>query len=300
MSRFFATILPFCLAAASAHANLAISEDPILYAVRPAVSARSEFAALDHIGLTDEAARTALTMGCISRMGMASKYAAQYLFVQNDLLTKPEQKFFAYQLALCRERQAEQCFALKPPADFGSEFIKFLGASFAINLTEKNSSVARRAVEEELKARSYGYLEQQMSFERGIKAIGDAEKEIAFIMEPTEAAESIFAMKSPRVRDAIESILAEQEGRSKEAWKNLRPEQVYALLVGASSAGNRWNFLQGELRSLKVESVAFKGHCVLADLTLEVVGQTAGPKTLRVRASFTVFKDGSIRLLGNN
>ena len=54
------------------------------------------------------------------------------------------------------------------------------------------------------------------------------------------------------------------------------------------------------MRSLKVESTSIKGHCVLAELTLDLVGQRAGAKTIKFRAAFTVFKDGSVGLIGTN
>ena len=61
-----------------------------------------------------------------------------------------------------------------------------------------------------------------------------------------------------------------------------------------------WTFLDGELRSLNADSVSFKGHCVMTDLTLNLVGQSAGPKTIKIRAAFTVFKDGAVGLIGTN
>ncbi len=56
----------------------------------------------------------------------------------------------------------------------------------------------------------------------------------------------------------------------------------------------------GELRSLTADSVSFKGHCVMTDLTLNLVGQSAGPKAIKIRAAFSVFKDGSVGLIGTN
>ena len=46
--------------------------------------------------------------------------------------------------------------------------------------------------------------------------------------------------------------------------------------------------------------MTFTGHCVLAEFTLDLVGRRAGAKTIKIRAAFTVFKDGSIGLIGTN
>jgi hypothetical protein len=38
----------------------------------------------------------------------------------------------------------------------------------------------------------------------------------------------------------------------------------------------------------------------MTDLTLNLVGQSAGPRAMTIRAAFTVFKDGSVGLIGTN
>ena len=48
------------------------------------------------------------------------------------------------------------------------------------------------------------------------------------------------------------------------------------------------------------ETAKFKGHCVLTELTLNLVGQSAGPRSVRVRAAVNVFKDGHMELFGVN
>jgi len=296
VSVLLATLLTAC----SALADLSVNEDPVIYAVRPGVSARSEFAAIDFINTTDESAKTQQAVQAIERMGVASKHAANYLYVQNDLLKDPQAKLLAYRLALAREKQAGNCFSLKAPSEFGTELGLFFFNSFAINMSEENKRVAERRVEEQMKSQLNSYLEQRISFGINIKNIGDTEKEIAGIIDPAVGVDSIFASKSSKVRDAVESIIEEQESRAKASWKRLGPEQTYGLLIGAGSKEGRWTFLDGELRSLKTDSVSFKGHCILTELTLELVGQNAGPRTIKIRAAFAVFKDGSIGLIGTN
>jgi hypothetical protein len=304
MTRFLPALLALCLAAGSAKAGLSLNDDPVAYAIRPAVSARSEFAAIDFINTADESAKTTQAVRAIERLGVASKHAANYLYVQNDLLKEPQARLIAYRLALSREKQASNCFSLKAPSELGTELGLFFINSFAINMSEKNKRVAERRVEEQMKSQFNGYLEQRISFGIGIKNIGETEKEIAAIIDPAIhpaiGSDSIFASKSSRVRDAVESIIEEQESRAKASWKRLSPEQIYGLLIGTGSKEGRWTFLDGELRSLKADSVSFKGHCILTELTLELVGQTAGPRTIKIRAAFTVFKDGSISLIGTN
>ena len=39
---------------------------------------------------------------------------------------------------------------------------------------------------------------------------------------------------------------------------------------------------------------------MLTELTLNLVGQSAGPRSVRVRAAFNVFKDGHMELFGVN
>jgi hypothetical protein len=300
MPRILPLALALFLAAGSAKAALSLNDDPVAYAVRPGVSARSEFAAIDFINTTDESAKTTQAVRAIERMGAASKHAANYLYVQNDLLKDPQARLLAYRLALAREKQASNCFSLKAPSEFGTELGLFFLNSFAINMSEKNKRVAERRVEEQMKSQLNGYLEQRISFGISIKNIGETEKEIAAIIEPAIGSDSIFASKSSKVRDAVESILEEQESRAKASWKRLTPEQIYGLLIGTGSKEGHWTFLEGELRSLKADSVSFKGHCILTELTLELVGQTAGPRTIKIRAAFTVFKDGSVGLIGTN
>jgi hypothetical protein len=300
MTRFLPALLALCLTAGSAKAGLSISEDPVVYAIRPGVSARSEFAAIDFINTADESAKTTQAVRAIERMGAASKHAANYLYVQNDLLKDPQARLLAYRLALAREKQAGNCFSLKAPSEFGTELGLFFFNSFAINMSEKNKRVAERRVEEQMKSQLNGYLEQRISFGISIKNIGETEREIAAIIDPAIGTDSIFASKSSKVRDAVESIIEEQESRAKASWKRLTPEQIYGLLIGTGSKEGHWTFLDGELRSLKADSVSFNGHCVMSDLTLELVGQTAGPRTIKIRAAFTVFKDGSIGLIGTN
>jgi hypothetical protein len=300
MPRIVSLALALFLAAASAKADLSLNDDPVAYAIRPAVSARSEFAAIDFINTTDESAKTGQAIRAIDRMGAASKHAANYLYVQNDLLKDPQARLLAYRLALSREKQAGNCFSLKAPSEFGTELGLFFLNSFAINMSEKNKRVAERRVEEQMKSQLNGYLEQRISFGISIKNIGETEKEIAAIIDPAIGSDSIFASKSSKVRDAVESILEEQESRAKASWKRLSPEQIYGLLIGTSTKAGLWTFLDGELRSLNADSVSFKGHCVMTDLTLNLVGQTAGPRTIKIRAAFTVFKDGSISLIGTN
>ena len=77
------------------------------------------------------------------------------------------------------------------------------------------------------------------------------------------------------VRKAIEAIIDEQEARAKASWGKLTHPQIYGLLVGTHSPAGSWEFLNGELTSLKVDSVTFKGHCVLTELTLNLVGKSA-------------------------
>lgn len=300
MPRLFPALLTFCLVAASAKAGLSISDDPVVYAIRPTVTARSEAAAIDFINSTNEEAKLGQAMGCIERMGAASRRAANFLYVQNDLLKDPQTRLMAYRLALSREKQAGNCAALKAPSTFGSELGLFLANSFAINMMEKDRRVAERRVEEQLKSQISSNLEQRFTFVASMKNIADTEKEIAGIIDPAVAIESIFASKSARVRDAIESIFDEQESRAKISWKRLSQEQIYSLLIGTGSPAAHWTFLAGELRSLKSEAVSFKGHCVMAELNLELVGQTAGPRTVKIRAAFAVFKDGSVGLIGTN
>jgi hypothetical protein len=300
MSRFSPALLALCLFATSAKAGLSISDDPVVYAIRPAVAARSEATAIEFINSTDEEAKMKLAMGCIGRMGAASRHAANFLYVQNDLLKDPQARLLAYRLALTREKQAGNCASLKAPSAFGSELGIFLANSIAINMTEKDKRVAERRVEEQLKSQFSGNLEQRFSFIANMKNIADTENEIAGIIDPSLGTESIFTSKSAKVRDAIESIVDEQESRAKDSWKRLSQEQIYGLLIGTSSKAGLWTFLDGELRSLKADSVSFKGHCVMSDLTLNLVGQSAGPKTIKIRAAFTVFKDGSVGLIGTN
>jgi hypothetical protein len=300
MPRIVSLALALFLAAGSAKADLSLNDDPVAYAVRPGVSARSEFAAIDFINTTDESAKTTQAVRAIERMGAASKHAANYLYVQNDLLKDPQARLLAYRLALAREKQAGNCFSLKAPNEFGTELGLFLLNSFAINMSEKNKHVAERRVEEQMKSQLNGYLEQRISFSISIKNIGDTEKEIASIIDPSLGSESIFTSKSAKVRDALEAIIEEQESRAKASWKRLSQEQIYGLLIGTSSKAGLWTFLDGELRSLNADSVSFKGHCVMTDLTLNLVGQSAGPKTIKIRAAFTVFKDGAVGLIGTN
>ena len=300
MSRLFPALLTLCLVAASAKAGLSISDDPVVYAIRPAVTARSEAAAIEFIDTKNEEAKMKQAMGCIERMGAASRHVTNFLYVQNDLLKDPQARLLAYRLALSREKQAGNCASLKAPSTFGAELGTFLANSIAINMTEKDKRVAERRVEEQLKSQFSGNLEQRFSFIANMKNIADTEKEIAAIIDPSLGSESIFTSKSAKVRDAIETILDEQESRAKDAWKRLSQEQTYALLVGIHTAAGGWPFEPGEMRSLKVESASIKGHCVLAELTLDLVGQTAGPRTIKIRAAFTVFKDGSIGLIGTN
>ncbi len=300
MPRLHPALLALCLFATSAKAGLSISDDPVVYAIRPAVSARSEFAAIEFINTTDESAKMAQSMSSVERMGLASKYAANYLYVQNDLLKDPQARLLAYRLALAREKQAGNCFSLKAPSEFGTELGLFFLNSFAINMSEKNKRVAERRVEEQMKSQLNGYLEQRISFSISIKNIGDTEKEIASIIDPADGSESIFTSKSARVRDAIESIVDEQESRAKDSWKRLNPEQIYSLLQGTHTTAGDWVFEPGELKSLKIESATITGHCVLAGLTLDLVGRRAGAKTIQIRAAFTVSKDGSVRLIGTN
>ena len=300
MPRIVSLALALFLAAGSAKADLSLNDDPVAYAVRPGVSARSEFAAIDFINTTDESAKTTQAVRAIERMGAASKHAANYLYVQNDLLKDPQARLLAYRLALAREKQAGNCFSLKAPNEFGTELGLFLLNSFAINMSEKNKHVAERRVEEQMKSQLKGYLEQRISFSISIKNIGDTEKEIASIIDPSLGSESIFTSKSAKVRDALEAIIEEQESRAKASWKRLSQEQIYGLLIGTSSKAGLWTFLDGELRSLNADSVSFKGHCVMTDLTLNLVGQSAGPKTIKIRAAFTVFKDGAVGLIGTN
>jgi hypothetical protein len=300
MPRIVSLALALFLAAGSAKADLSLNDDPVAYAVRPGVSARSEFAAIDFINTTDESAKTTQAVRAIERMGAASKHAANYLYVQNDLLKDPQARLLAYRLALAREKQAGNCFSLKAPNEFGTELGLFLLNSFAINMSEKNKHVAERRVEEQMKSQLNGYLEQRISFSISIKNIGDTEKEIASIIDPSLGSESIFTSKSAKVRDALEAIIEEQESRANASWKRLSQEQIYGLLIGTSSKAGLWTFLDGELRSLNADSVSFKGHCVMTDLTLNLVGQSAGPKTIKIRAAFTVFKDGAVGLIGTN
>ena len=300
MPRFFPALLGLLLAAGSAKAGLSISDDPVVYAIRPAVTARSDAAAIDFINTTNEEAKMKLEMGCVERMGAASRHAANFLYVQNDLLKDPQARLLAYRLALSREKQAGNCASLKTPSTFGAELGMFLANSIAINMTEKDKRVAERRVEEQLKSQFSGNLEQRFSFIANVKNIADTEKEIASIIDPSLGSESIFTSKSAKVRDALEAIIEEQESRAKASWKRLSQEQIYGLLIGTSSKAGLWTFLDGELRSLKADSVSFKGHCVMTDLTLNLVGQSAGPKTIKIRAAFTVFKDGAVRLIGTN
>ena len=139
MPRIVSLALALFLAAGSAKADLSLNDDPVAYAVRPGVSARSEFAAIDFINTTDESAKTTQAVRAIERMGAASKHAANYLYVQNDLLKDPQARLLAYRLALAREKQAGNCFSLKAPNEFGTELGLFLLNSFAINMSEKTS-----------------------------------------------------------------------------------------------------------------------------------------------------------------
>jgi hypothetical protein len=300
MPRLFPSLLGLCLVAASAKAGLSISDDPVVYAIRPAVTARSEATAIEFIDTKNEEAKMKQAMGCIERMGATSRHVANFLYVQNDLLKDPQARLLAYRLALSREKQAGNCAALKAPSTFGSELGLFLANSFAINMMEKDKRVAERRVEEQLKSQFSGNLEQRFSFIANMKNIADTEKEIAAIIDPSLGSESIFTSKSAKVRDAIESIIDEQESRAKDSWKRLSQEQIYSLLIGTSSKAGQWTFLDGELRSLKADSVSLKGHCILAELSLDLVGQRAGAKTIKIRAAFTVFKDGSVGLVGTN
>ena len=100
MPRLSPALLALCLFATSAKAGLSISDDPVVYAIRPAVTARSEAAAIDFINTTNEEAKMKLVMGCIERMGAASRHAASFLYVQNDLLKDPQARLLAYRLAL--------------------------------------------------------------------------------------------------------------------------------------------------------------------------------------------------------
>jgi len=300
MPRIVSLALALFLAAGSAKAGLSISDDPIVYAIRPAVSARSEFAAIEFINTTDESAKMAQSMSSVERMGLASKYAANYLYVQNDLLKDPQARLLAYRLALAREKQAGNCFSLKAPSEFGTELGLFFLNSFAIKMSEKNKRVAERRVEEQLKSQFSGNLEQRFSFIANMKNIADTENEIASIIDTAVSSESIFTSKSAKVRDAIESIVDEQESRAKDSWKRLSQEQIYGLLQGTHTTAGDWVFEPGELKSLKIESATITGHCVLAGLTLDLVGRRAGAKTIQIRAAFTVSKDGSVRLIGTN
>jgi hypothetical protein len=300
MPRIVSLALALFLAAGSAKAGLSISDDPIVYAIRPAVSARSEFAAIEFINTTDESAKMAQSMSSVERMGLASKYAANYLYVQNDLLKDPQARLLAYRLALAREKQAGNCFSLKAPSEFGTELGLFFLNSFAIKMSEKNKRVAERRVEEQLKSQFSGNLEQRFSFIANMKNIADTENEIASIIDTAVSSESIFTSKSAKVRDAIESIVDEQESRAKDSWKRLSQEQIYGLLQGTHTTAGDWVFEPGELKSLKIESATITGHCVLAGLTLDLVGRRAGAKTIQIRAAFMVSKDGSVRLIGTN
>jgi hypothetical protein len=38
----------------------------------------------------------------------------------------------------------------------------------------------------------------------------------------------------------------------------------------------------------------------MSDLPLELVGKTAGPRTIKIRAAFTAYKDSSVGLIGTN
>ena len=300
MPRLLPALLALCLTAASAKAGLSISDDPVVYAIRPAVTARSEAAAIEFIDTKNEEAKMKQAMGCIERMGAASRHVANFLYVQNDLLKDPQARLLAHRLALSREKQAGNCASLKAPSTFGAELGTFLANSIAINLTEKDKRVAERRVEEQLKSQFSGNLEQRFSFIANMKNIADTEKEIAAIIDPSLGSESIFTSKSAKVRDAIKTIIDEQESRAKDAWKRLSQEQIYSLLIGTHTMAGGWQFEPGEMRTLKVESASTKGHCVMADLTLELIGQTAGPRTIKTRAAFAVFKDGTVGLIGTN
>ena len=300
MPRILPAILALCLVAASAKAGLSISDDPVVYAIRPAVTARSEAAAIEFIDTKNEEAKMKQAMGCIERMGAASRHVTNFLYVQNDLLKDPQARLLAYRLALSREKQAGNCASLKAPSTFGAELGTFLANSIAINMTEKDKRVAERRVEEQLKSQFSGNLEQRFSFIANMKNIADTEKEIAAIIDPSLGSESIFTSKSAKVRDAIETIVDEQESRAKDSWKRLSQEQIYPLLQGVHTTAGDWVFEPGELKSLKIESARITGHCVLAELTLDLVGRRAGPKTIQIRAAFTVSKDGSVRLIGTN
>lgn len=300
MSRILSLALALFLAAGSAKADLSLNEDPVAYAIRPAVSARSEFAAIEFINTTVESAKTAQFMSSIQRMGAASRLAANFLYVQNDLLKDPQARLLAYRLALSREKQAGNCAALKAPSELGTEVGLFIIKSLEINISEKNKQVAERRVEEQLKSQISGNLEQRFSFIANMKNIADTEKEIAGTIDPDVATESIFTSRSSKVRDAVESIVDEQESRAKASWKRLSQEQLFSMLQGTHTTAGDWVFEPGELKSLKIESATIKGHCVMSDLTLELVGQRAGPRTIKIRAAFAVFKDGSLGLIGTN
>ena len=300
MRRIVPVLLAALLTACSALADLSVNEDPVIYAVRPAVSARTEFEAVDFLANANASITTRQLVGCLGRPGVSSKHSANYLYVQSDLLQDPQVKLFAYRLALSREKQAALCMSVKAPSDLGSELASFLGASLAINMIEQNSRVAEQRVEAEFKARASGFLEQNIAFGANVKNIHEGEMEIAGIIDPDVAATSIFKSKQPRVRKAIEGIIDEQEARAKASWNKLTHQQIYGLLVGTHSPAGNWEFLNGELTSLKVDSVTFKGHCVLTELTLNLVGKSAGARTIKIRAAFTVFKDGGIGLIGTN
>lgn len=300
MPRFLPALATLCLIAAAAKADLAISEDPVVYAIRPAVSARSESTAIEFVNCADEDAKMGQVMGCVERLGAGSKLSAHYLSVQSDLLKDPQARRLASQLALSREKQAGHCSTLQAPSALGLELGIFLANSFAINLTEKDKRIAERRVEEQLKSQISGGLEQRAAFVANMKNIADTEKEITGIIDPAVGSESIFASKSAKVRSAIEFIIDEQESRTKDVWKGYNPGQIGGLLAGKGSAAAHRPFSADELRSLKTEAVSFKGHCVMAELSLELVGQTAAPRTIKIRAAFAVFKDGSVGLIGTN
>jgi hypothetical protein len=300
MKRLLSLIAGLCIAVSQARAENSLADNVVEYAIRPIVTARSEGAAIAFIDAAGDDEKNAEVAKLLEHFGRNSKNVSHYLYTAADLNKDAEGRLLAFKLARLREQQAETCAGIKLPPDFGKVAGGFLGSSFIINNTESDRKKAQQMVDAEFRNRALNYMELNIAFSNALKSIGQAEAEISGLIDPARPGSSILNSESPKVRDGIATILEEQETRSRAAWKNAPDEQVYALMVGARSETGKWVFEAGEFRSLTVETAKFKGHCVLTELTLNLVGQSAGPRSMRVHAAFTVFKDGHMELFGVN
>lgn len=267
-------------------------------AYRPYVSTMSEVAAWDWVcgaKNVDSSTQSALLQELAERLGECSVRIRR---METDDVSI-ETRGLAEDIA-CRQARFSLAAAKVRYPDADTEFVGWLADVIALNGKNLDAQQAEELRVNMGMQRLGNYVKGTIQAKaQEIEASADVQRtaqEMKSLIENHRVAiGGIRAAQLINPDDVVQQIVMEQSARAHNASSRVNLGLLSKTLVGKRAAG--WTFEPGEIKAVRIIETQLRGHCILTEAEIDVIGSMSGARTLRVRMAHQVFIDDSMQLL---